>query len=161
MSRSGSRMNRHAADWSGWGSAGSRKRIGFAILIAGLLSAPPSNAQPVVPPGVMRTPDGPLQHSLEEQKAAFDQSQRCISENSAAYQLHAATRDLLEIRDNPRLVELEFARNPSMRTRFPGGYGEMVAAAFKRYRDAGGEARSVENVTRGVDPCPVRKPFAK
>jgi hypothetical protein len=114
----------------------------------------PQTPQRVIPPSVpLAVPSPPAQHALAPQREEYDKRQECLDTHQADYHLYAASRQLITVRDNRKVVEYELASNPARQQQFPQGYDQVLAEAFARYRAAGGTADNPRQVIPLTDPC--------
>lgn len=116
----------------------------------------PQPAQRVIAPQVpLVVPNPGNQQVLAPQREEYDKRQECLDAHQADYHLYAASRQLITVRDNRKIVEYELASNPTRQQQFPQGYDQVLAEAFARYRAAGGTADHPRQVTPLGDPCPL------
>lgn len=150
-----------------------RKIRNSALMACWVLAGTASWGQQPVPagrPGVGASLQGPgpvrlggtdeAFKSLESQRAAFEIYQKCIRDNDRSYRLHSISKQLIDARDNKEKLERFIANNPEMQARFKS-YEEELPRAMAAYREAGGTARSIDEITQTPNPCSHMQPGPK
>lgn len=130
-----------------------RSLRGLAVAFGILSLAPSASAQPVGPPLVLPS-DPAARQAFEEQRSAYLAYQKCVADHEPEYRLYSAAQQVIQVRDNRRAVEYELANNASRRAQFPGGFEQVLAAAFAHYQAAGGTETSASAVAPVANPCP-------
>ena len=107
----------------------------------------PKPAQPVIiPPGVS------VEDAEAYRKARADHD-RCQRERATAVRLSESADNVISMRDRRPFWEGVLKTNQTLRTRYPGGYEQMLADGFKEYRTLGGPAETVAAVQPAPQPC--------
>lgn len=131
-----------------------------ALIACGALAATASWSQQPAPAPVRLGGTDDAIKSLESQRAAFEIYQKCIRDNDRIYRLHSISKQLIDARDNREKLERFIANNPKMQAKF-GKYEDELPRAMAVYREAGGTARSIDEITSVPNPCAHVQPGPK
>jgi hypothetical protein len=114
----------------------------LAVLIAGSAWAQPGPAKnPGVTPQVGRIfPPDP----------AYEQ---CLRDKSAEMRLAESATNVVNLRERRAFWEGALKTNYTLRSRYPGGYEQMLAESFADYRGLGGASATVDTVRELPLPC--------
>jgi hypothetical protein len=117
---------------------------------------PPSYITPRVP--LQPAPPILIPRNVSEEDAAAYRKARgeyddCRKSHDSGMRLTEAANSVILTRDKREFWEGELKNNSSMRLSYPGGYDQLLAAAFKEYQRLGGPATSVAAVRPIAPPC--------
>ena len=97
--------------------------------------------------------DPAMAQSLAVQQEAFRAYQGCVAANHPAVDLHNASRQIVQFRDHPGMLEGAL-QGPDGQARAPNGAAGVMADLFAHYRSFGGTAATIADVTETPTPCP-------
>lgn len=130
-----------------------------ATITRGQTSAPETPTTQNPSPIIEARPNGftDINKSLEAQRPAMEAYYQCIKENEKAYKLYSITHQLIEVRQNRVATERLFAEDPKFKARYKN-FDEAMAEGMLVYREAGGTAKAMEDITPVENPCPPPAP---
>lgn len=93
------------------------------------------------------------QQSLEAQRPAMGAYHQCIKANDKAYKLYSISQLLIEARQNRAYTEHILASDPKSMAKYKS-YEKAIAEGMAMYRQTGGTAKTLDDITPLENPCP-------